>query len=94
MTVHLKWEGILDHAEVAFFDQDNKRIESSFRLADAVNSMHHPPGTHHGLGCKVILTINIRVFFFALLLEIMFMLTAVYKTVTPPLGSEEEMSML
>ena len=35
---------------------------SSFRLADAVNSIHDPPGTHHDLGCKVIPTIAIRFF--------------------------------
>ena len=39
---------------------------SSFRLADAVNSIHDPPGTHHDLGCKVIPTIAIRFFVFGM----------------------------
>ena len=39
---------------------------SSFRLADAVNSMTSP-GTHHDLGCEVIPTIAItRIRFFVL----------------------------
>ena len=41
-------------------------MENVFRLADAVNS-HDPPGTHHDLGCKVILTIAIWVSFFCCL---------------------------
>ena len=90
----MKWEGILDHAEVAFFDRDNKRIESSFRLADAVNSMHHPPGTHHGLGCKVILTINIRVFFFCFAFGNYVHVNGSVQDCHTTLGSEEEMSML
>ena len=53
---------------------------SFFRLADAVNFMT-PPRTHHDLGCKVIPTIAIRVFF-AWIVHLM----AVHKTVTPPLG--------
>ena len=36
---------------------------SFFRLADAACQFHGPPGTHHDLGCKVIPTIAIRVFF-------------------------------
>ena len=58
----------------------NISMESSFRLADAVNSMT-PPGTHRDLGCKVIPTITSLSGFWNV------HLMAVHKTVTPPLSS-------
>ena len=62
-------------------------MESSFRLADAVNSLTPHAGTHHDLGCKVILTIAIRVFLLLLLMFLEVHLKVVHNTVTPPPGS-------
>ena len=56
-------------------------MESFFRLADAVK-LHDPQGTHHDLGCKVIPTIAIQIFFVWIV-----HLMAVHKTVTSALGS-------
>ena len=53
--------------------------------------LHDPPGTHHDLGCKVFLTLAIS-FFFVCFWNVH--LTAAHKTVTPPLGSQEEMSLV
>ena len=55
---------------------------SFLRPAGAACQFHDPPGTHDDLGCKVIPTIAIRVFFFVRIVHLM----AVHKTVTPPLG--------
>ena len=62
----------------------------SFRSSSRCQ-LHDSPGSHHdlGVGGKVFLSLAITFF-----IEIFILITAVHMTVTPPLGSKEEISLV